>query len=115
MREFDGKVVIITGGSSGIGRVAAVAFAREGAQVVIAARREADGRQTLALVEQAGGKGLFVRTDVAQEADVKALVERTVATYGRLDCAFNNAGVEGKLAKVTEETEENSTRPSMST
>lgn len=107
MNEFDGKVVIITGGSSGIGRATAIAFAREGAIVVIAARREADGEETLALIEQAGAKGMFLRLDVSREADVKHLVDRTIDAYGGLDYAFNNAGIEGMLGPVTEQTEEN--------
>jgi len=107
MNEFDGKVVIVTGGSSGIGRATAIAFAREGASVVVAARSEADGEQTLALIEQVEGKGMFLGIDVSREADVKKLVDRTLAAYGRLDYAFNNAGIEGMLGPVTEQTEEN--------
>src|SRR5258708_28004876 len=107
MNEFDGMVVIVTGGSSGIGQATAIAFAREGATVVVAARREADGEQTLALIEQAEGKGMFLRIDVSREADVKQLIDRTLAAYGRLDYAFNNAGIEGMLGPVTEQTEEN--------
>lgn len=107
MSEFDGKVAIGTGASAGIGRAAAIAFAREGARVVIAARRQAECEQTLALVEQAGGNGSYVRTDVTREDEVAALVSRTLHTYGRLDFAFNNAGIEGTLGPVTGQTEAN--------
>jgi NAD(P)-dependent dehydrogenase (short-subunit alcohol dehydrogenase family) len=94
MNAFEGKVALVTGGTSGIGRAAAVAFAREGAKVVVAGRRPAEGEETVALVKKAGQDGRFVRTDVAKDADVNALVASTVKTFGRLDLAFNNAGVE---------------------
>jgi len=87
------KVAIITGGSSGIGKATAVALAKEGVRVVIAARRAKESEETLQLVKQAGSDGIFVKTDVANENDVKLLVEKTVKTYGRLDYAFNNAGM----------------------
>ena len=101
MKTFEDKVVLITGGTSGIGRATAVAFAREGARVVVAGRRENEGAQTVALIEEAGGTGLFVPTDVSLEEDVAALVARTLDTFGRLDCAFNNAGVMD-FAPITE-------------
>ena len=101
MKTFEDKVVLITGGTSGIGRATAVAFAREGARVVVAGRRENEGAQTVALIEEAGGQGLFVPTDVSLEADVAALVARTLDAFGRLDCAFNNAGVMD-FAPITE-------------
>ena len=87
------KVAIITGGSSGIGRATAVALAKEGVNVVIAARRTKEGEETVQLVKEAGSDGVFVKTDVANEDDVRALVEKTVKTYDRLDYAFNNAGI----------------------
>lgn len=86
------KVAIITGASSGIGRAAAIVLAKEGIKVVIAARREKEGEETLRLVKDAGGDGIFVKTDVSKEDDVKSLVEQTVKRYGKLDYAFNNAG-----------------------
>jgi NAD(P)-dependent dehydrogenase (short-subunit alcohol dehydrogenase family) len=88
-------VVLITGGNSGIGKATAVRFARQGARVVIAARRVEEGESTVAEIRQDGGDAMFVRTDVSQAADAEAVVRRTVAEYGRLDCAFNNAGVSG--------------------
>ncbi len=103
--KLDGKVAIVTGGSSGIGRATAVAFAKEGAKVVIAARRTQEGEETVRLVKEAGSEALFVQTDVTNAAQIEALVNKTVEIYGRLDCAFNNAGV-GKLIPLTERTEE---------
>ena len=94
--SFAGKVVLITGGTSGIGRATAVAFAEQGANVVVAGRREAEGAESVMLVEKAGGNGLFVRTDVAIEKEVEAMVARTVEYFGQLDFAFNNAGVSGR-------------------
>jgi NAD(P)-dependent dehydrogenase (short-subunit alcohol dehydrogenase family) len=94
--SFTGKVVLITGGTAGIGRATAVAFAEQGANVVVAGRRETEGAESVTLVEKAGGKGLFVRTDVTLEAEIAALVSRTVEHFGRLDFAFNNAGIGGE-------------------
>ncbi|MDF5724086.1 MAG: SDR family oxidoreductase [Rhizonema sp. PD37] len=110
MKMFEGKVVLITGGSSGIGRATAVVFAQEGAKVVVASRREDEGQQTVRLIEEAGSEGIFVKTDVSQAEQVKAMVEKTVATYGRIDCAFNNAGFDGKYAPLVEQTEESCDR-----
>ncbi len=87
MYSFENKVVIITGGSSGIGRATAVAFARTSAKVIIADIKEEGGQQTVLLVKDAGGDGMFVHTDVSREADVAALMDKTVKTYGRIDCA----------------------------
>lgn len=98
MARFDGKVVLITGGTSGIGKAAAVAFAKEGAKVVLSGRREPEGRAVVAEVTKAGGQAHFVRADVAKEEDVKNLVAQTVGKYGRLDVAFNNAGVESSAS-----------------
>jgi NAD(P)-dependent dehydrogenase (short-subunit alcohol dehydrogenase family) len=94
--SFEGKVVLITGGTAGIGRATAVAFAEERANVVVAGRRDAEGAESVALVEKAGGKGLFVRTDVSREEEIVALIERTIERFGRLDFAFNNAGIAGE-------------------
>jgi NAD(P)-dependent dehydrogenase (short-subunit alcohol dehydrogenase family) len=95
--SFAQKVVLITGGTSGIGRATAVAFAEQGANVVVAGRREAEGAESVRLVEKTGSNGLFVRTDVAIEKEVEAMVARTVEYFGRLDFAFNNAGVSGEM------------------
>src|SRR5437879_13791641 len=78
-----------------MGRDTAVLFAKAGAKVVVAGRRESEGKETLDLVRAAGGDGLFVKTDVSRAADVRALVLKTVEKFGRLDVAFNNAGIEG--------------------
>ena len=86
------KVAIVTGASSGIGRTTAISLAKEGIKVVIAARRNEEGEETLRLVKESGGDGIFVKTDVTDENSVKALVEKTIEVYGRLDYAFNNAG-----------------------
>lgn len=88
------KVVIVTGGNMGIGKAAALLFAREGASVAIAARREDEGQAVADQINGDGGRAIFVRTDVASAADHKALVDKTVASFGRLDLAFNNAGTE---------------------
>jgi len=89
MARLDGKVCIVTGGTSGIGRRTAEVFAAEGARVVIAGRRETEGR---AVAASLAGGGHFVRTDVTDEAQVRALIDFTVTRYGRVDCLFNNAG-----------------------
>lgn len=91
--DFDGKTVLITGGSSGIGRATALAFARQGANVVIGDLNERDAQETIERVKSEGAHGLFVRMDVTQAEAVRALIEETVDVFGGLDCAFNNAGV----------------------
>jgi NAD(P)-dependent dehydrogenase (short-subunit alcohol dehydrogenase family) len=104
--ELKGKVGLVTGGTSGIGRDAAILFAKAGAKVVVAGRREVEGKETVELIRGAGGEGLFVKADVSRAADVEALVEKTVEKFGRLDVAFNNAGVEGAWIPITEQSEE---------
>src|SRR5438128_2113357 len=106
MTEFQGKVAIVTGGTSGIGRAAALAYAREGARVVVAGRRAADGEETVRLLRAQGGEGTFVSTDVSKVAQVKELVERTMQKFGRLDFAFNNAGIEHEPTPLLEQNEE---------
>lgn len=103
--SYTNKVVLITGGTSGIGKVTAIAFAEAGAKVVITGRREKEGAEVVAEIKKTGGTAAFVRTDVANEADVVKAVDFVLSTYGRLDVAFNNAGVEivGPLHQVTEE------------
>src|SRR5260370_12124012 len=104
--ELHGKVGIVTGGTSGIGREAAVLFAKAGAKVVVAGRREVEGKETIDLVRAAGGDGLFVKTDVSRGAEVHALVRKTVEKFGRLDVAFNNAGIERAWIPITEQSED---------
>jgi NAD(P)-dependent dehydrogenase (short-subunit alcohol dehydrogenase family) len=83
-----------------------VIFAAEGAKVVVAGRREEEGKKTLEMIAAAGGEGIFVKTDVSKAADVKALVQKTVDKFGRLDVAFNNAGIEGAFSTILDQTEE---------
>jgi NAD(P)-dependent dehydrogenase (short-subunit alcohol dehydrogenase family) len=104
--ELHGKVAIVTGGTSGIGRDAAVLFAKAGAKVVVAGRRDAEGKETVDLIRAGGGEGLFVKTDVAKAADIAGLVQKTVEKFGRLDVAFNNAGIEGAWIPIVEQSEE---------
>jgi NAD(P)-dependent dehydrogenase (short-subunit alcohol dehydrogenase family) len=94
MNEFQDKVAIVAGATSGTGRAAAIAYAREGAKVVVAGRRTKEGEETVRLVQAQGGEGIFVKTDVSKAVQVKELVERTLEKFGRLDIAFNNAGIE---------------------
>jgi len=104
---LEGKVALVTGGASGIGRATALAFAREGAKVVIADVAVEDGEETVRMIEESGGKAIFVETDVSQSDQVEALINKAVETYGRLDCVFNNAGIEGEQALTPDYTEEN--------
>lgn len=90
---LEGKVALVTGAGGGIGRAAAEAFARSGASVMVSDVNETGGAETVALIEAAGGKAAFVRCDVSNAGEVKAMVAATVATFGGLDCAFNNAGI----------------------
>ena len=106
MGDLVNKVALITGATSGIGREAAVLFAEHGAKLVLAGRREAEGAETLALVRKAGGDGVFVKTNVADAKDVDRLVKSTVDKFGRLDVAFNNAGIEGNWKPITELSEQ---------
>jgi NAD(P)-dependent dehydrogenase (short-subunit alcohol dehydrogenase family) len=100
------KVALVTGGTSGIGRATAIAFGAAGAKVVFSGRRDSEGEETAALIRDAGAECLFVRSDVSSEADVKALVQKTIATYGKLDCAFNNAGIQGSSNPLHEQSVE---------
>src|SRR3546814_11265272 len=93
---FDGKVVLVTGGNSGIGRSIAIMLAREGASVVIAARGVEKGEETAELIRHEGGECFFSRTDVSMRQDVERLATEIAHTYGGLDCPVNNAGIEGE-------------------
>src|SRR5207253_3521817 len=90
-----GKVALVTGGASGIGRATALMFAREGAKLIIADMNEEGGQQTVHMITENGGEAIFVKTDVTQATAVEALISKAVETYGRLDCAYNNAGISG--------------------
>ena len=94
-KRFESRVALVTGGTSGLGRDAALAFAREGARVVISGRRREPGAETVALIKEQGGEAKYVQADVAQPGDAEAMVRTCVETYGGLDYAFNNAGIEG--------------------
>ena len=101
--RFAGKVAVVTGASSGIGRATALAFARQGARVALGARRAGECQKTVQMIEQEGGEACFLPTDVTQADQVKALVDAAVSRWGRLDYAFNNAGVEGSKYIPTHE------------
>jgi NAD(P)-dependent dehydrogenase (short-subunit alcohol dehydrogenase family) len=105
MGRLAGKVALVTGGSAGIGRAAALACAAEGARVVVANRTVDGGTETVRLIKRAGGEAAFVQTDVVLATDVEALIAATLGLYGRLDYACNNAGTKGKMAVTTECTE----------
>ena len=102
----EGKVALVTGAGSGIGRATALVFAREGAKVVVSDIVVEGGQETVQQIEAAGGEAIFVKADVSQAADVEALITQTVETYGRLDCAFNNAGIEGGMKLTIDCTKE---------
>ncbi len=104
--RFESKVALVTGGNSGIGQAIALAFAKEGAKVVVAARRASEGDETVAMIEELGGQALFVQTDVSKAAEVKAMVAACTTEYGGLDYAINNAGVEGTPFVQTADYEE---------
>ena len=100
--DFTGKVALITGGGGGIGRATALAFAKAGAKVVVVDRDMAAGEATAGIIKQQGGEAKFVAADVTKSADVASYVKETLDTYGRVDCFFNNAGIEGGLAHTAD-------------
>ena len=103
----DGKVMLVTGGGSGIGRATALKLAREGAKLMIADYALEGGERTVRMIAETGGTANFVHTDVSIAAQVEAMISRTLATYGRLDGAFNNAGIEGRMGTTVDTSEEN--------
>jgi NAD(P)-dependent dehydrogenase (short-subunit alcohol dehydrogenase family) len=104
--HFAGKVAFVTGAANGIGRAAALAFAREGASVAAVDLSEEGNRETVRMIEEAGWRGLAVQCDVSKGSDVKSALEKTIETFGRLDFAFNNAGVEQPVAPTADLTEQ---------
>jgi NAD(P)-dependent dehydrogenase (short-subunit alcohol dehydrogenase family) len=106
MKILESKVALVTGGTSGIGKATAIALGAAGAKVVFSGRREPEGEDTAKLIQQSGAECLFVRSDVSSEADVKVLIEKTVASYGRLDVVFNNAGIESPMKLLHEQSVE---------
>ena len=106
MDRMENKVALVTGGGSGIGRAAAQLFAQEGAKVIIADINTNGGEGTLEAVREAGGEAHFVPTDVSKTADVEALINKIIEIHGRLDCAFNNAGILGDIVSVVDHSEE---------
>lgn len=105
--ELEGKVAIVTGGAAGIGRAAALAFAGSGAHVAIADLKQDRGEELARRIEEDGGRAVFVRCDVTRSADVDRLIATTIAAFGKLDCAFNNAGIEGETAATADCSEAN--------
>lgn len=105
-KKLNNKVALIIGGSTGIGRATALAFAQAGAKVAIAGRGEVQGKETESLICQAGAEGVFIQTDVTSDRSVRSLIDQTVDKFGRIDAAFNNAGIEGKVAPLWETSED---------
>ncbi len=106
-RPLEGKITLVTGGGGGIGRATCLVLARQGAKVLVSDISSRRGEETVALVKEAGGEGEFFKANVAHEADCQALVAAAVKSWGRLDGAFNNAGISGHIVSVADDTEEN--------
>lgn len=104
-RLFENKIALVTGGAMGIGKATALAFAKEGANVVVADMAEGEGRQVVDMIKKGGSDAIFVKCDVSKKVDVETMVNTTVDTYGRVDCSFNNAGISvfGLTAELPEE------------
>src|SRR5262245_46223075 len=105
MRPVSAKVALVTGAGAGIGRAVAVKFAEEGAKVVVSDLASDGGYETVDLIRKKGGNAVFVKANVTKALEVESLVENTMATFGRLDCACNNAGVEGAIVPTAEQSE----------
>src|SRR5712692_469950 len=101
--RVEGKVALVTGGASGIGRATALTFAREGAKLVVADMNEEGGQQTVHMITENGGEATFIQVDVTSASAVEAMISTAVETYGRLDCAHNNAGISGGGRALTAE------------
>lgn len=101
-QQFSGKVALVTGGASGLGRVSAVALAKEGANVVVSDVAASEGEVTVQLITSAGGQAVFVKADVTKSSEVEAMVQATVKAFGRLDFALNNAGIDGVRARTAD-------------
>src|SRR6476646_1379620 len=100
--DFTGKVAVVTGAANGIGRAAALAFAKSGAKIVVVDRDSAGGEATAGIIRQQGGEAGFIAADVTKAADVRAYVKKAIDQYGRIDCFFNNAGIEGEWKHTAE-------------
>lgn len=107
MNPMEGKVALVTGAAAGIGRATAMAFAAEGAKVVVGDVDKPGGEETVSLIERSGGEALFVPSDISKPDQVEAFVRTAIETFGRLDHACNNAGIEGRIVPLTEQTVEN--------
>jgi NAD(P)-dependent dehydrogenase (short-subunit alcohol dehydrogenase family) len=105
--RLEGKVALVTGGSSGIGRASALAFAREGAKVIVADVDAEGGEETVRTIKENGGEAIFIKVDVSKAVEVEALIKKAIRTCGRLDCAHNNAGIVGTGAPTADCTEDN--------
>ena len=106
-KRLAGKIALVTGAGAGIGRASALTFAREGAKVVIADISFSGGEETVQLIRKINGEAFFVKTDVSKAVDVEALINKAIEAYGRLDCAHNNAGIQGDKSSIIDCTEEN--------
>ncbi len=106
LRKLERKVTLVTGGGSGIGKATALAFVREGAIVIVADFVMGTGERTTHEIKKGGGEAIFIQCDVTRGAEVKAMVDKIVKAYGRLDCAFNNAGIHGGMASTVDYPEE---------